>query len=312
MARLRTLRRWRHSIWANARNETHERLNASAVIFAPHQDDETLGCGGTIILKRAAGTPVTCVFMTDGTTSHCRFMKKEDLRCLRKQEALEATTVLGLAENQVQFLGFPDGQLGRHHDDAMLEVTCILERHRPAEVFVPYESDGTPDHEATYRIVVEAIRRAGMAIRVLEYPIWFWNQWPWVSVKLACNRTTLKAIQRILRTGFGFGLFKEFRSGVFVGSVLERKRQALAQHRSQMTRLKPGVDWPTLRDVSDGEFLNCFFQEYEVFHCCNHLPAGDAAQAKESGRDSRTAMQRVSALPQAGQLFWSQGVVSRP
>lgn len=30
-------------------------LAASAIIFSPHQDDETLGCGGTIIRKRQGG-----------------------------------------------------------------------------------------------------------------------------------------------------------------------------------------------------------------------------------------------------------------
>jgi hypothetical protein len=34
----------------------------STMIFAPHQDDETLGCGGLIALKRQLGIPVKVVF----------------------------------------------------------------------------------------------------------------------------------------------------------------------------------------------------------------------------------------------------------
>lgn len=38
----------------------------SAIVFSPHQDDETLGCGGMIALRRAQNIPVSVVFLTDG------------------------------------------------------------------------------------------------------------------------------------------------------------------------------------------------------------------------------------------------------
>jgi hypothetical protein len=66
---------------------------------------------------------------------------------------------------------------------------------------------------------------------------------------------------------FGLRLIVAFRHGVFVADQLEKKRQALAQHRSQMMILRPGTAWPTLSDVSEGEFLKCFFQDFEIFHC---------------------------------------------
>src|SRR5689334_3255841 len=41
-----------------------------ALIISPHQDDEVLGCGGVIGLKREQGIPVQVVFITDGAGSH--------------------------------------------------------------------------------------------------------------------------------------------------------------------------------------------------------------------------------------------------
>src|SRR5687768_6580034 len=41
-----------------------EELGRSAMVFAPHPDDETLGCGGTILQKRRAGASMRIVFMT--------------------------------------------------------------------------------------------------------------------------------------------------------------------------------------------------------------------------------------------------------
>jgi hypothetical protein len=59
---------------------------------------------------------------------------------------------------------------------------------------------------------------------------------------------------------------KKFRWSVCIRDVLEVKRLALEQHKTQMTRLLSNVHWPVLNDVSNGEFLQCFFQDVEVFH----------------------------------------------
>jgi LmbE family N-acetylglucosaminyl deacetylase len=257
------------------RDETRERAKTSAMVFAPHQDDETLGCGGTLVLKRQAGAPVALVFMTDGTTSHRRFMEEEELRSIRKAEANGAAAILGLSPEDIHFLDFPDGGLRRFHADAVSRVVSLLDRYRPAEVYVPFQSDGTLDHESTHGVVVEALAIADRPAEICEYPIWFWNQWPWVPQDVKFDREGVRECLRALRVCFGLRCFGEFRTGVFVGDVLDRKMQALAQHRSQMTVLVPGTDWPTLADISAGEFLRCFFQDYEVFRCWNfHAPGG--------------------------------------
>ena len=104
------------------------RLDRSAVIFAPHQDDETLGCGGTIILKAQAGPTVTIVFLTDGSTSHRRFISAAKLTQIRKQEALAAAELLGITSEAVHFLDFPDGRLSHCHGAALREVSSLLGR----------------------------------------------------------------------------------------------------------------------------------------------------------------------------------------
>jgi LmbE family N-acetylglucosaminyl deacetylase len=207
--------------------------------------------------------------MTDGATSHQSFMDSESLRKLRRAEALEATAVLGLGPERVHFLDFPDSKLGSHHRAAVSRVSGLLEALTPEEVYVPYRLDGTPDHEATYRIVVESLQSAGRAIRVFEYPLWFWNRWPWVQIEIRMSRNTIAATRSAFGAQLGMKMLREFRSGVFVRSALERKREALAKYRSQMTELQTGKAWPTLGDVSGGEFLRCFFQDFEVYRCPN-------------------------------------------
>jgi LmbE family N-acetylglucosaminyl deacetylase len=259
--------RLENRLLAGLSDETFARASSSAVVFAPHQDDETLGCGGTMALKAGAAVPLNCVFMTDGATSHQAWMDRDELRRTRKIEALEATAVLGLRAEHVMFLDFPDSQLSRYHREAVAAVTDLLTRLAPQEVYVPYEHDGTPDHEATYRVVIEALREVRSPTRILEYPVWFWNRWPWVPLPVSVSRSTMNAIGAAVGAGCGRQVLREFRSGVRVENVLGRKREALARHRSQMSVLRPGTAWPTLHDVSDGEFLKCFFRDYEVFRC---------------------------------------------
>lgn len=278
MAQLESMAAMRRARSRFVRDETLGHASASAVVFAPHPDDETLGCGGTILLKREAGTPVSVVFMTDGCGSHRRLMPEARLRQLRKDEALEAAGVLGVATADVHFLDLEDGGLSRCQEAAVAPVLALLEQLRPEEVFVTSRHDGTADHEATYRIVMEAVRRSGRSLRICEYPVWLWNQWPWVPLPLRCNRDLLRAIGRILRAGGGLAPCVRFRSGVRIREVHPRKREALARHRSQMTELIADVSWPTLPAISGGEFLELFFQDAEVFRC-TVMPARQPPEA---------------------------------
>jgi LmbE family N-acetylglucosaminyl deacetylase len=248
-------------------SELETDLGGSAIVFAPHPDDETLGCGGTIIKKRRTGADVKIVFMTDGSYSPDDLMSADELRSIRLNEALAASRLLGIDGGDVVFLEFEVGKLGENLDSAINRVTEILLKQPSREIFIPYYKDKhlLLDHVATNRIVVSALQVLGRKAIIYEYPIWFWwNFWPWTSVYTRSRRKTLKFLKKSLASGLS--LLRDFRCSVYIGDVLELKRAALDQHKSQMTRLVPDSRWPTLGDVSNGEFLECFFQEHEIFY----------------------------------------------
>ncbi len=244
---------------------TQADLAGSAVVFSPHQDDETLGCGGTIIKKRRAGAAVKIVFMTDGRQSHGHLIPGDELKIIRAREAVAAAEQLGVAAQDVIFLEFEDGKLGENYDRAVFRVTEVLKQAQPQEVFIPYRQDVRPDHIATQTIVTSALKLIGHTAVIYEYPIWFWYHWPWVSIPFTARRSTLAILHNSLMAGLGLRLYQEFRWWVDIREVLDLKRTALAQHRSQMTRLIAHPGWLTLSDVSNGEFLACFLQEHEIF-----------------------------------------------
>ncbi len=239
-----------------------KQLERSAIIFAPHQDDETLGCGGTIIRKKQAGADLKIVFMTDGCTSHSHLMTQSELKNIRREEALAAAQKLGVEERDVIFLEVKDGTLSNNLIATIERVSKIILNFLPQEIFIPYGQDGVPDHDATNHIVIAALKKCEFSAMVYEYPVWFWNHYPWTK-----GTENQKNILPFFKNNLipGFSLLKEFKSSVYIGDILEDKRAALNEHKSQISELIPHPHWLTLQDVSQGEFLECFFQNYELF-----------------------------------------------
>jgi LmbE family N-acetylglucosaminyl deacetylase len=244
-------------------------LAAPAIVFSPHPDDETLGCGGTIARKKKYGADVHVVFMTDGSASHRRFLSAADLRVIRRREALSACRVLGVNSEDVSFLDFEDGRLGSFHEAATENAAGLIRKHVCEQVFVPYAGDTTPDHRATRGIVLAALRSVQRPMVVYEYPVWFWRHWPWAAAPVECRRDLAN---EVVSSALSFlRLIRHLRWCVPIEDALDQKRAALNEHRSQTTRLLAGSPpWPILSDVSDGDFLDCFFQTQEVFyrHTC--------------------------------------------
>ena len=241
-------------------------LTGSAIVFAPHPDDETLGCGGTIIRKKAAGADVKIVFLTDGSRSHAALIAKPDLKKIRRAEAIKATQALGIGTEDVIFLEFEDGRLSECEKAAGDRIQPLLSEHSPAEVFIPYALEPPADHVATYRAIMAALMHTAVTPTIYSYPIWYWQHWPWTPPAGRSKRETLKSLKASVTSYFGNAIFKDFQHSVYVKEVLGQKQKALNCHASQMQRRDDNPNWPILKDVSQGDFLDCFFQDYEIFH----------------------------------------------
>jgi LmbE family N-acetylglucosaminyl deacetylase len=257
-------------------NLTTNRISAAelrrrALVFSPHPDDESLGCGGIILKKKALGATVRLVHMTDGSAAtHGNLISKEELGVVRRQEALNAACVLGVDPDEIHFLEYKDGRLAQYFDSATDRVTEILRNELPQEVFVPCRAEPVyqaADHVATTQIVLAALARFGRRITVWEYPIWFWLHWPWVGI--GQGRLPIISTGAVLRNTFnalfGAHLLMNLRYYVDITEVLQEKRIAIRQHRSQIERLFPCPEWLVLGDIAGGEFLGRFHETCEFF-----------------------------------------------
>ncbi len=101
-----------------------EKPGDGILIFAPHPDDETLGCAGVIMKTVRAGRRAHVVFVTNGdgfakaaallSGKEKAALEAEDFLAvarLRQQGAFEAAGILGLSATDLVFLGYPDGGL---------------------------------------------------------------------------------------------------------------------------------------------------------------------------------------------------------
>lgn len=133
-------------------------MTRRVLVFAPHPDDETLGCGGTIAEKLNEGYDVSVVFMTDGRHSFAGFAEFTEptlleIKTIRKEEAVKATNILGIQEENLIFLDFEDQKLHESEGIAQEKIVRILQEGSPAEVFFPQEREYNTDHRVTNLLV---------------------------------------------------------------------------------------------------------------------------------------------------------------
>lgn len=247
-----------------SRSQMTPQRDKSFVVFSPHPDDETLGCGGTIAKKCTAGEIPYVVVMTDGGASHSHIMPQPELINTRKVELMKAMKNLGVPSENVICFGFPDGSLIDHQSEAIERAKDIISKVGPYEVYTTFKLENHIDHIVTNRIVNCAAKSMSPAPTVYEYPIWFMDQWPFVALKSRYRREIpVKAAEALLGNA---QLFIHMRYCMDISKHLEQKKRALSAYKSQLTRLIDDERWLTLPDISNGDFLDCFVQPFEVFH----------------------------------------------
>jgi LmbE family N-acetylglucosaminyl deacetylase len=182
----------------------------SCLVLAPHPDDETLGCGATMMCRLAAGSEVRLAVVTDGAA----WPPDRDADTNRRVRAAEldaACELLGLPPGAVARWAFPDSSLADAGDDLVDAIAEAVREAAPAEVLATSAHDPHGDHAALGRAAGRAL--AGMGVRLLAYPIWQWDRpGAWMRTVRASRRPEY----------------------VSTRGVVDRKRQAIAAYASQL------------------------------------------------------------------------------
>src|SRR5436190_3910055 len=140
------------------------------LIIAPHPDDESIGCGGTVTLHALKGDEVSAVFLTSGELG-LKQLAREEAWKIRESEARAAAKVLRLAS--LEFLREPDWMIGDDSPRAAAKLAPVLKALVPELIYLPHPNEWHPDHRASLPILRLALKSAGISSPKLRgYEIW--------------------------------------------------------------------------------------------------------------------------------------------
>lgn len=183
--------------------EILEKIKAnSALILAPHPDDDCFGCGG-VMRQIADHGEVTVAYLCDGAGGVKLDTQKYDdsLIELRKKEVKESGEILGVKE-QV-FFGYRDGKLALAQA-AIKAVSDLIKRVKPDIILVPSFLDNHPDHRAANEILINAltfIRKRKVYAERSEVQIWAYEVWqPILTNRIVMINDELEAKKRAMQT----------------------------------------------------------------------------------------------------------------
>lgn len=180
------------------------------IVFAPHPDDDLIGCGGSISKHIKQGNEVTIVYMTSGDAGSLKYSKQELVK-IRETEAKNATKILGV--DDLIFLRNADGYL-EYNKENLVKIIDVIRDKKPNIAYIPHKNDAHKDHMKTNELVLEAIGRASGP--------WFQEckGKPW-SVEIVLCYEVWTPLQ-------------EFSYVEDITEFIELKIKALGQHKSQI------------------------------------------------------------------------------
>jgi LmbE family N-acetylglucosaminyl deacetylase len=172
------------------------------LILAPHPDDESIACAGVIQEALAKGAKVKIAYLTNGEHNEFAFivykkriiLKKDEfinLGRVRRDEAIKAMELIGLNEQDLVFLGYPDfgtfsifnryWQEGKPFRSLLTRISSVpyqdglssgapylgesilkdlkkvILDYRPDRIFVSHPADVNVDHKSLYLFLQVAL-----------------------------------------------------------------------------------------------------------------------------------------------------------
>lgn len=233
------------------------------LMISPHDDDAVLGAGLLIQLAKREKVPVHIMIVTDGSMGYCSDDEKNRIAEIRRQESLECYHSLGVPQQNIVWLGFPDCQLASYRgrspakpdDPAAISgfsglqnaFTSHLRKIRPTQCFLPTWNDLHPDHRIVYEeFLISLFHAAGNIWPEIGQPL---SMVPYVNTyAVYCDFASPPTLRMRTPT-----------------SYLEHKLKAIAAFRSQK-QISSLID--NVRHCGPEEYIRAI--EFRLYHPANY------------------------------------------
>lgn len=127
----------------------------SVLVLAPHQDDETLGAGGTLLMARGAGARIDVLFATDGVQAETPYaVSRRDAAIIREGEAANVCASLGAGIHKLGISNLAP-RPARSDVDALAGLVRELQ---PQVIMAPWILDSPAKHRLVNHLLWAAAR----------------------------------------------------------------------------------------------------------------------------------------------------------
>lgn len=266
------------------------------LVFAPHPDDETLGCAGVLRQALVRGHRVRVAVFTNGDgfpAFASRIAGKPvdrlapedylELARYRQNQSRAALRALGGKPEDLVFLGYPDSCLDEvyrargpepvqqrftrksetdgarpfTYASVLSDVIELIRTFKPDRIYVTNKADRHRDHQASFRFVRDAVKEAGYRGGVETYLIHGGPEWPWPP-----GITPRSPFEAHPVKGERIPLGVPWPPPVRVALSPEESRLKLAAIRAHATHLENAPEGPLARER---DYLESFVKSEEVF-----------------------------------------------
>jgi N-acetylglucosamine malate deacetylase 1 len=121
-------------------------MKNKVLVVAVHPDDETLGCGGTLLKHKANGDKIHWLICTTLNKNNSYFKKRE----------IEISKVSKFFKfNSIHHLPFESTKVDKHSMSELIEkISKVINKVKPNIIYLPFKEDVHSDHrkifEASY------------------------------------------------------------------------------------------------------------------------------------------------------------------
>lgn len=124
------------------------------VVIAPHPDDETLGCGGTLFRLRAEGKRIHWIRVTQmsprsGYSVSSISRREKEIKAIEKFYRFNSSWDLGFSPCSLD-------QIPK--SDLIFKLKKVINEIKPDTLFVPFPGDAHSDHRAAFDAVLTAAK----------------------------------------------------------------------------------------------------------------------------------------------------------
>ena len=122
---------------------------SNIIVFAPHPDDETLGCGGTLLKHIEAKDKVHWAILTDiytdqGFTEKIINTRKKEINQVKNKFKFASTHQLNFRTTELDKV--PMNKL-------ILQISHLIKKIKPEILYVPFYGDIHSDHFAAFNAI---------------------------------------------------------------------------------------------------------------------------------------------------------------